>query len=267
VTVRAAVPAIPSAVAVIVASPAPTPVASPFASTVATMSSELDHVISTSDIAVPSSVTAMASNCCVSPASIVASNGLTVTVAITGGSGGGSITVRVAMPDTLSAVAVIMTSPGPTPVARPFSSTVATMSSELDHANSTSVIAVPSDVAAMASNCCVLLPSIVASKGLTVTVATIGSGGGGSATFIVTGELVTPPAAARIVAVPAATAEATPADVMVTTLVSLLDHEILTSSRTAPPAVRAVAVKVFVSPTIISWAEEGETVTLDTGAQ
>ena len=66
-------------------------------------------------------------------------------------------------------------------------------------------------------------------------------------------------------AVPALTAVATPAEVMVTTPVSLLDHEIETSSRTAPPAVRAVAVKVTISPTINSWAEEGETVTPDTG--
>ncbi|MCY3712441.1 MAG: hypothetical protein OXH02_04060 [Gemmatimonadetes bacterium] len=107
---------------------------------------------------------------------------------------------------------------------------------------------------------------IIMEAGRTVTVATTGSGGGGSATLIVTGELEIPSAVARTMAEPASTAVATPAEVMVTTLVSLLAQMILTSLRIAPPAVRAVAVKVTISPTINSWVEEGETVTLATAA-
>ena len=249
------------------ASPAPTPVASPFSSTVATISSELDHVNDTSATAMPSAVAAIASNCCVAPASITASSGPTVTVDTTGSGGGGSVTVSVAVPETPSAVAVIMASPAPTPVASPFSSTVATISSELDHVNDTSATAMPSAVAAIASNCCVAPASIAASSGLTVTVDTTGSGGGGgSATLIVTGELAIPSAVARTEVVPAPTAVATPAEVMVTTLVSLLDQVKLTSPRTAPPAVRAVAVKVIISPIVNAWVEEGEIVTRDTGA-
>ena len=53
---------------------------------------------------------------------------------------------------------------------------------------------------------------------------------------------------------------------MVTLLVSLLAHEKLTPSRMAPPDVRAVAVKVTISPTISSWVEEGEIVTRATAA-
>ena len=214
----------------------------------------------------PSDLVAFATNCCVAPSSIIASAGLTVTVATTGLGGGGSVTESVAVPDMLSAVAVIMASPAPTPVARPSASTVATISSELDHLNSTPGITMPSDVSAFAANCCVSLSSIIASAGLTVTVATTGSGGGGSATLIVTGELVIPSAVARTMAEPAPTAVATPAEVMVTTLVSLLAQVILTSPRTAPPAVRAMAVKVTVSPIINSRVEEGETVTLATAA-
>jgi hypothetical protein len=107
---------------------------------------------------------------------------------------------------------------------------------------------------------------IIIEAGLTVTVDTTGSGGGGSATLIVTGELDMPSAVPRIIAVPAPTAVATPAEVMATTAVSLLVQVKLTPSRTAPPTVRAVAVKVTVSPTIKSWVEEGEISTRPTGA-
>ena len=60
-----------------------------------------------------------------------------------------------AMPEMLSAVAVIIAWPALTAVASPFESTVATISSELAHVNATSGTAIPSAVAAMASNCCV----------------------------------------------------------------------------------------------------------------
>ena len=102
--------------------------------------------------------------------------------------------------------------------------------------------------------------------GVTVTVDTTGSGGGGSATLIVTGELAMPSAVARTAAIPAPTAVATPAEVMVTTAVSLLVHVKLTSPRTAPAAVRAIAMKVTISPTINSWVVEGEISTRDTEA-
>ena len=253
-------------VAVIMAVPAATAVTSPVSSTVATSVSSLIQVKSTSSTTMLSIVMATAVNRNMPSTMIIIEGGLTVTMATTGSGGGGSVTVSVAVPDTLSAVAVIIASPAPTPVAKPSASTEATISSELDHVNSASGISVPSDVSAFAANCCVASVSIIASDGLTVTLATTGSGGGGSATLIVTGELVMPSAVARTIAVPALTAVATPAEVMDTTLVSLLAQVKLTSPRTAPPAVRAVAMKVTVSPTINSWVEDGETVTLTTAA-
>ncbi len=125
---------------------------------------------------------------------------------------------------------------------------------------------IPSEVRATASNCFVSPVSIDAMGGLTITLDTIGGGGVGSLTVIVTGELVTPPVAAEIVAIPAPAAVAKPDDaLMLTTALLLLVQVKLTSSRTEPPAVSAVAVNVFVSPTFICWADEGLTVIVATG--
>ncbi len=251
--------------AVMSAMPAPTAATSPVESTVATSVSSLDHSKVTPPIMVPSEVRATAMSWRVSPTwSITGMAAMIVTLAITGAD---SSTVTVAgILDIPFADAVIIAVPAVTAATSPVLSTVATSVSSLVQVNSTSSTAMPSEVNAIAMNWNVPPTSNVIADGLNSTLATTGAGGGGSLTFIVTGELVTPSAAARIEAVPAATAVATPAEVMVTTLVSLLDHEILTSSRAAPPAVRAVAVKVIMAPTIISWVEEGETVTRDTGA-
>ena len=177
VTLNVAVPDTPSTVALIVVEPALTPVAVVAVPddglTVATEVLLLDQAKVLPIITVPSDSRALAVNRCVSPSSIEVDVGDTVTRFTTGG---GSVTVSIAVPDMLSAVAVIITSPAPTPVAKPFSSTMATMSSELDQVNSTSSTDSPSAVAAMASNCCVSPSSIVVSAGLTATVATTGGG-------------------------------------------------------------------------------------------
>ena len=198
---------------------------------------------------------------------IVIAVGLTVTVDTTGSGGGGSATVSVAVPDTLSAVALIIVSPAPTPVARPSESTVATISSELDHVNSTSGISVPSDVDAFAANCFVPPTSIVSSGGLTVTPATTGSGGGGSVTLIVTGALDMLLPVARTVAVPAATAVATPLLLMVTTAVLLLDHVKLTPLITVPSEALAVAVNrwVFATSSVAAFGLTSTTETVGAG--
>ena len=83
--------------------------------------------------------------------------------------------------------------------------------------------------------------------------------------MIDTGELVTPPVAAVIVAVPAPMAVARPDALMLTTVSSLLDQVKVTSSRSDPPAVNAVAVNVLCSPTFICWADDGLTVIRVTG--
>ena len=82
-------------------------------------------------------------------------------------------------------------------------------------------------------------------------------------TVIVTGELDTPFPVARIVAVPAETAVATPPALIVTTLVLLLDHENVTPLTVDPSEARAEAVKRCVLPTS-SEAEAGLTVILET---
>ena len=133
VTCTVAVPDRSPAVAMIVTSPAWIPVASPVELIVATTSSELVHVNSTSGTAVPSSVVAAAWNSCMPPTSTEAEDGLTVTTATTGSGGGGSVTCTVAVPDRSPAVAVIVTSPAWIPVASPVELIVATTSSELVH--------------------------------------------------------------------------------------------------------------------------------------
>ena len=65
----------------------------------------------------------MAPNCWVPPSSIDTDDGLTVTRATTGGD---SVTVSVAVPDTPSTVAVIVVEPASTPVANPDALMVAT---------------------------------------------------------------------------------------------------------------------------------------------
>ena len=71
----------------------------------------------------------MALNWCVPPSSIDTDDGLTVTRATTGG---GSVTVSVAVPGMPSTVAVIVVEPASTPVANPDESMVATEGLLLD---------------------------------------------------------------------------------------------------------------------------------------
>ena len=75
------------------------------------------------DIIVLSEVWAVALNWWVPPSSIVTDDGLTVTLATTGG---GSVTVNVAVPDLPSTFAVIVVEPASTPVANPDELMVAT---------------------------------------------------------------------------------------------------------------------------------------------
>ena len=237
--------------AVISAMPAPTAVTNPVESTVATSLSSLDHAKVTPPIMVPSEVRATAMSWCVSPISSITGIASTITTASTSGAISSTVTVAGILVTPLVA-AVIIAVPAATAVTSPVSSTVATSVSSLIQVNSTSSITMPSSVMAVAMNWNMPPTMIIIEAGLTVTVDTTGSGGGASATLIVTGELEIPSAVARIMAEPAPTAVATPPEVMVTTLVSLLAQVILTSSRTVPPAVRAMAVKVTVSPTINS---------------
>ena len=123
VTVNAAVPDLPSTVAVIVVEPASTPVAKPDELMVATEVLLLVQAKVLPDIIVLSEVKAVALNWWVPPSSIDTDDGLTVTRSTTGG---GSVTVSVAVPDLPSTVAVIVVEPASTPVAKPDELMVAT---------------------------------------------------------------------------------------------------------------------------------------------
>ena len=123
VTVSVAVPDLPSTVAVIVVDPASTPVAKPDELMVATEVLLLVQAKVLPDIIVLFEVKAVALNWWVRPSSIDTDGGLTVTRSTTGG---GSVTVSVAVPDFPSTVAVIVVEPASTPVAKPDELMVAT---------------------------------------------------------------------------------------------------------------------------------------------
>src|SRR6266568_2969116 len=121
VTVIAAVPLLPSLVAVIVAGPAATAVTSPLALTVATAVLPLDQLIVRPESELPFASFGVAVSCIVWPTCTDAVAGVTVTDAT-----GTVVTVSAAVPLLPSDVAVIVAAPTATPVACPVPLTVAT---------------------------------------------------------------------------------------------------------------------------------------------
>ncbi len=252
VTVSVAVSDTPSTVALMVVMPASLAVARPEELTVATSVSVLDHVKVLPVITVPSDSRALAENRCVSPSSIEAEDGLTVTIATTGG---GSSTVRVAVPFTPPAEALMVVMPASFAVARPEELMVATDVLLLDQVNEVPDISVLSAVKAVAENCFVSPSSMVAEAGLTVMELTTG---GGSST-VREADPDTPPAAALMVVVPAFRPVARPEELMVATVVELLDQVKDVLDISVLSAVKALAENCFVSPSSMV-AEAGLTV-------
>src|SRR5205807_275072 len=109
VTVTAAVPLLPSLVAVIVAEPAATAVTSPLPFTVATAVLSLDHVTVRPESGAPFASSGVAVSCTVNPACTEGDGGLTITAAT-----GTKITVTEAVPLCPSLVAVIGAEPAAT---------------------------------------------------------------------------------------------------------------------------------------------------------
>jgi hypothetical protein len=109
-TVSAALPALPSLVAVIVAEPPPTAVTTPVCDTVATFVFELLHTIERSVSVAPDASLVTAVAWVVPPTARLEFASVTVTVAT--GVVGGNVTVRFALPLFPSAVAVIVALPG-----------------------------------------------------------------------------------------------------------------------------------------------------------
>src|SRR5207247_1159253 len=120
-TVTAAVPFLPSLVAVMVADPAATPVTSTVPLTVATAVLPLAHVTTRPVSVAPLASLGVAVSCPVCPTGMLAVAGVTVTDAT-----GTTLTVTAAVPLCPSLVAVIVAEPAATPVPRPLPLTVAT---------------------------------------------------------------------------------------------------------------------------------------------
>src|SRR5206468_1171691 len=117
VTVIAAVPFLPSLVAVIVAEPAATPVTRPVVLTLAIAVLLLAHVTTRPLKILPAASFVTAASCWVPPTLTLADAGLTVTEAT-----GTSVTVIAAVPLLPSLVAVIVADPVATAVTRPLAS-------------------------------------------------------------------------------------------------------------------------------------------------
>ena len=116
-----AVPDADPEVALIVVEPAATPLTTPLADTVAVPVLVLDQVMGAPAITLPPASLAVAPNVTVWPATTLAEDGLTVTVAA-----GGGLTATVADPATPSMVAVMTALPAAAPVTTPVPDTDAT---------------------------------------------------------------------------------------------------------------------------------------------
>src|SRR2546428_699016 len=151
-TVTAALPLLPSLVAVIVTVPAATPVTRPLAETVASVGFELAHATDRPASTFPAASFGVALSCSVPPTRRFANAGLTTTEA-TG---------------TLDTVTV----PSSTPVPGPLAETVASGGLQLAHATDRPASTFPAASFGVALSCCVPPTSRFANAGLTTTEAT-----------------------------------------------------------------------------------------------
>src|SRR6266851_1586374 len=163
-----------SLVAVIVAWPAATPVASPVEFTVVTAGLLVAQVTVRPVSTFPPASLVVAVSCTVTPTSTVA--GATVTDA-TGT--GGAVTATAAVPFFPSDVAVIVAEPTATPVTNPVADTVATTVLLLAHVTARPVSTFPAESLVVAVSCAVLPTGSVPGDGATVTDATAGGPAGG----------------------------------------------------------------------------------------
>src|SRR5437763_15301573 len=167
VTVIAAVPLLPSLVAVIVAVPTPAPVTSPVALTVATPVWSLAHVMVRPESGVPLASRGVAVSCTAPPVWIVCDAGDTVTAAT-----GTGVTVMLAVPLFPSLVAVIVAVPAAFPVTSPLALTVAIVVLLLAHVTTRPASGVPLPSFGVPTSCTVPLTGTLAVAGATSTDAT-----------------------------------------------------------------------------------------------
>src|SRR5256712_3647226 len=169
VTVTAAEPLLPSLVAVTVTGPpAPLPVTSPFASTLATAALPLCQVIVRPVSGLPTASCGVALSCTVAPTTMLAVGGATATVAT-----GMGVAGKAALPAFPSEHAVIVTRPPRAlPVTSPVASTVAIVPSLVCQVTVRPVRGLPAASCGVALSCTVAPTTMLAVGGATATVAT-----------------------------------------------------------------------------------------------
>ena len=256
VTVMAAVPLFPSLVAVTVTGPpAPLPVTSPFASTLATAALPLCQVIVRPVSGLPTASCGVALSCTVAPTTMLAVGGATATVAT-----GMGVTVTAAVPLFPSLVAVMVTGP-PTafPVTTPFESTVAIVASPVVQATVRPVSGLPPESRGVAASGTVAPTTMLAVGGVTATVAT------GMGVTVTAAEPLLPSLVAVTVTGPPAPLPVTrPVASTVAIVAALVAQVTVRPVRGLPAASCGVAVSWTVSPGCVV-ADAGVTPTEATG--
>jgi hypothetical protein len=256
-TVRVAVPLCPSLVAVNTAVPIATPVA------VRTFDTKIPLAIALFDDVqvktLPESTFPLASFAiAVRTAVPPMANGAAVGVMVTVATGSGAVTVIADVPLFPSLVAVIVAEPIATPVTSPAPFTVALLGSDVDQTMARPVSTLPSAASVEAVSCRDMPAAMVAAGGAIVTVAS-------GCTTVICVDPVFPSLVAVTVAVPTATAVATPPAVIVTFEVS---DELQMTARPVRILLLTsdvVAANCCVAPMTIV-GDAGATTTLATGA-
>src|SRR2546426_7306312 len=252
-TVTAALPVLPSLVAVIVTAPAATPVTSPVEDTVATAGALDVQVTDRPESTLPAASFSVAVSCTVAPTSTTAVTGLITTDAT-----GTFATVTLADPLLPSLVAVIVTAPAATPITRPLADTVAIAVFELVHVTARPASTFPAASLGVALSCVVAPTNTVAVAGLTVTDAT------GTLDTVTAAVPLCPSLVAVIVAAPTATpVDRKSAETVATALLLVVQVTIRPLSR-LPLASLGVAVSCTVPPTY-TFGPVGLTITDATG--
>src|SRR5947209_14107317 len=254
VTVIAAVPLLPSLVAVIVAVPTACAVTSPVALTVATAWLALAHVMVRPESGLPLASRGVAVSCTAPPVWSVCDAGDTVTVAT-----GTGVTVMLAVPLLPSLVAVIVAEPAALPVTSPLALTVAIVVLLLAHVTTRPDSGVPLPSFGVATSCTVPLTGTLAVAGATSTDATATS------VTVIAAVPLFPSLVAVSVAVPTACAVTSPLALTVATAWLSLAQVTTRPESGVPFASLGVAVSWTVAP-MSTLAVAGLTLTVATGA-
>src|SRR6266581_1060814 len=252
-TVTAALPVFPSLVAVIVTAPAPAPVTSPVAVTVATAGVLDAQVTDRPKSTLPAASFSVAVSCTVAPTSTTAVAGLITTDAT-----GTFATLIVADALCPSLVAVIVAAPAATPVTSPVADTVAIAGFALAQLITRPVSTFPAASLVTALSCVVPPTKTLAVAGLTTTEAT------GTLDTVTAAVPLCPSLVALIVAAPTATPITSPLADTVAAAVFELAHATTRPASTFPAASLVIALSCVVPPTK-TFAAAGLTTTEATG--